>query len=219
MKRSPTYQVAAVFLHIIFRGYFRWSVFNSERVPPSGPVLLACNHASFLDPPLVGAAITRPIHFLARETLFQVPLMGGLLPSLNCVPVDRDGGGATGLKAILHLLAQGDPVLVFPEGTRTHDGRLLPARSGIGLAVIKSGAPVVPVRVFGTFEAFGRHMKWPTPRPIAVKFGVPLPLNSLREEALHCSKLRLKEIYREAADAIMRAIGQLEPCLDKSRFP
>ena len=103
---------------------------------------------------------------------------------------------------------------MFPEGTRTRDGKLQPARSGIGLVVIKSDAPVVPVRVFGTFEAYGRHIKFPRPQRIAVKYGQPMSFEKLRAEAKNCSKARLKEIYQQIADEIMAAIAKLEPKQD-----
>ena len=125
----------------------------AERVPLKGGVILASNHASFLDPPLVGSGLQRDINYLARESLFRYPGIGALLRSWNSVPVDRDGGGAAGLRAILDRLLAGGAIILFPEGTRTPDGKLQPARSGIGLTVIKSDAPVVPVRTFGTFEA------------------------------------------------------------------
>ena len=126
------------------------------------------------------------------------------------MPVDRDGGGARGLKNILDRLLAGGGIILFPEGTRTRDGRLQPARSGIGLTVIKSSAPVVPVRVFGTYEAFGRHHKIPRPHRVAVRYGKPLDFSALRAEAQTCDKARLKEIYQQVADEIMAAIGQLD---------
>ena len=133
--------------------------------------------------------------------------------------MDREGGGAAGLKAILDRLLEGGAIILFPEGTRTRDGKLQPARSGIGLTVIKSDAVVVPVRVFGTFEAYGRYMRFPRPRRIAVKYGEPLRFEAVRAEAKDCSKARLKEIYQQVADQIIAAIGKLEPYADKARFP
>src|SRR5882757_7420572 len=155
----------------VYATYFHWRVFNSERVSLTGPVILASNHASFLDPPLVGAGVRRGINYLARASLFRFPIVGWVLRNWNSVPVDRDGGGAAGLKAILDRLLAGGAIILFPEGTRTKDGNLQPARSGIGLTVIKSDALVVPVRVFGTFEAWGRSTRFPKPHPVAVKFG------------------------------------------------
>ena len=160
----------------------------------------------------------RGINYLARDTLFRFPGIGWLLRQWQAVPVDREGGGAAGLKTILDRLLSGGAIILFPEGTRTRDGKLQPARSGIGLTVIKSNAAVVPVRVFGTFEAYGRHMKFPLPKPIAVKYGKPLYFEKLRAEAKVCSKARLKEIYQEVADEIMAAIAKLEPCTDVERF-
>jgi 1-acyl-sn-glycerol-3-phosphate acyltransferase len=206
-----SYRLGWMFFRALYAVYFRWRAFNAGRVPPTGAVILASNHASFIDPPLVGAALRRPINYLARESLFRFPGIGALLRSWNSVPVDRDGGGAAGLKGILDRLLAGGGIILFPEGTRTRDGRLQPARSGIGLVVIKSDAPVVPVRVFGTFEAFGRNRRFPRPRRIAVKFGQPMRFEKLRAEAKDCSKTRLKEIYQEIADEIMAAIAKLEP--------
>ena len=203
----------------LFKLYFRWRVYNSERVPLEGGVILAANHASYLDPPLVGSGVHRGINYLARENLFRFPVMGWVLRQWQVVPVDRDGGGAAGLRAILDRLLLGGAIILFPEGTRTRDGKLQPARSGIGLTVIKSAAPVVPVRVFGTFEAYGRHLRLPRPRRVAVKYGQPMRFEQLRAEAKICTKPRLKEIYQQVADEIMAVIARLEPHEDKAQFP
>ena len=216
---NPSYFIGWSCFRFIYRLYFRWRVYNSERVPVRGPVILAANHMSYLDPPLVGSGLRRDINYLARESLFRYPVMGAVLRSWNSVPVDRDGGGAAGLKAILDRLLNGGGIILFPEGTRSPDGKLQPARSGIGLTVIKSSAPVVPVRVFGTYEAYGRHIRIPRPHRIAVKYGRPMDFSGFRAEAKNCSRARLKEIYQEVADAIMEAIAKLEPCEDKAGFP
>src|SRR6266851_7508284 len=197
------------FFRTVFKLYFRWRVYNPERVPSEGPVILASNHASFLDPPLVGAGLKRGINYLARENLFRFPVMGWVLRNWQVVPVDREGGGARGLKAILDRLLDGGAIILFPEGTRTRDGRLQPARSGIGLTVIKSEAPVVPVRVFGTYEAWGRQVKIPRPHRVAVKYGQPMGFEQLRAEAKECSKTRIKEIYQQVAEEIMAEIAKL----------
>jgi 1-acyl-sn-glycerol-3-phosphate acyltransferase len=208
-----SYRLGWIFFRTLFATYFRCRFYNPERVPKEGPVILASNHASFIDPPLVGAGFNRMVNYLARDTLFDVPVLASMLRSWRVVPVDREGGGA-GLKAILDRLLQGGVILLFPEGTRSHDGKLRPAKSGIGLTVIKSPAPVVPVHVFGTFAAYGRKIKFPYPKALAVKYGDPLNFKALREEARTCSKQRLKEIYQQVADEIMAAIAALEPKRD-----
>src|SRR5215471_20340048 len=207
---NPVYFAGWVTFRLLYRFYFGWRVFNPERVPLQGPAILACNHASFLDPPLVGAGVHRAIHYLARENLFRFPVLGWILRNWQVVPVDREGGGAKGLKAILDQLLAGGIIILFPEGTRTRDGNLQPARPGIGLTVIKSTAPVVPVRVFGTFRAYGRHMRFPHPHQVAVKYGQPMLFEQLRTEAKTCSKTRLKEIYQQVSDELMTAIARLE---------
>jgi len=206
-----SYRIGWSLFRVMYATYFRWRVYGAEHVPLKGGVILASNHASFLDPPLVGSALPRDINYLARESLFRFPGVGALLRSWNSVPVDREGGGAKGLKIILDRLLSGGAIILFPEGTRTKDGQLQPARSGIGLTVIKSTAPVVPVRVFGTFEAYGKHHKFPRPHRVVVKYGRPMTFEALRAEAKACDKPRLKGIYQQVADEIMAAISRLEP--------
>jgi len=204
------YRAAWLILHVFFGLYLRWKVYNRERVPLTGPVILAANHASFFDPPLVGTALPRGIHYLARESLFRFPVLGSVLRYWDAVPVNREGGGA-GLKIILDRLLDGAAIILFPEGTRSPDGNLLPARSGIGLTVIKSKAPVVPVRIFGSHRAYGRKHWFPRPRKVIVKFGYPIDFSAAREEARTAPKPRLKEIYQEVSERIMAEIAQLKP--------
>lgn len=218
-RMPPIYWVGWMFYRLLFATYFRWRVFNPERVPVHGPVILVSNHASHLDPPLIGAGLPRALNYLARESLFDLPIGGWALRNVNAVPVDRDGAGAAGLRAIFNRLRQGGAIVLFPEGTRTSDGAFQKARSGVGLVVMKSTAPVVPVRVFGTFDAWSRHMKMPLPMMISVKYGHPMTFETLRNEAKACSKDRLKQIYQETSDEIMRAIAALKEGEDLNRFP
>jgi 1-acyl-sn-glycerol-3-phosphate acyltransferase len=214
-----SYWVGWTFFRLVFATYFRCRFCNAERVPLHGPVILAANHASYLDPPLIGSGVERMINYLARENLFRFSIVRSVLLSWQVVPVDRDGGGAAGLRAILERLLAGGAIILFPEGTRSRDGRLQPARSGIGLTVIKSAAPVIPVRVFGTFDAYGPHSRFPRPRRLVVKYGEPMLFAELRAEAKSCSKPRLKEIYQQVANEIMGTIAALQPWEDKTTFP
>jgi 1-acyl-sn-glycerol-3-phosphate acyltransferase len=209
------YRLGWLFFRFAYAVYLRWRVFHPERVPPTGPVILASNHASILDPPLVGSGLSRPCSFLARETLFKRGFVRWLLLKWQAVPIDRDGGGPTGMKRILEALENGRAIILFPEGTRTRDGNLQPVRSGVGLLVIKSNAPVVPVRVWGTFESMPRGVHFPRPARVAVKYGEPLDFTELRKEARECSKERLRQIYQEIAERIMAEIARLEPKADR----
>jgi len=196
---------------MIFGTYFRWRVYHPERVPLTGPVILASNHASYIDPPLVGSGVSRQINFLAKDAIFKVPVLASILRSWEVVPVDRDGGTGRGLKTILDRLSRGGAIILFPEGTRSRHGELNPARSGLGLTVIKSSAPVVPVRVFGTFAAFGADKLLPRPKQLIVKYGKPMMFETLRAEAETCAKPRLKEIYQQVSNEVLQAIAALEP--------
>ncbi len=204
---------------VVFRGLFRARYYGVEHVPRTGPVILAANHASYLDPPLIGAGVPRLVHFLARNTLFDQRLLGAILRSWHVVPVDREGAGAAGLKAILNRLRAGGAILLFPEGTRSPDGHLLPARPGIGLVIAQSTCPVVPVRVFGTHEAWGRHQRRPRLRRLTVSYGAPLDFAAARAETRTADKTRLKALYQEMAGALMARIAALPPYHEVRTFP
>src|SRR4051812_18530872 len=135
---------------------FRFRVIHRERMIQSGPVLLAMNHQSYLDPPLAGNVCDRPIYYLTRQTLLHVPVLGGILPKLNVIPVDQEGIDRRALKKLIQVVRAGNGALVFPEGSRTLDGALQPGQPGIGLIIAKTRAPVVPMRIFGAFEALPR---------------------------------------------------------------
>ncbi len=203
------YRVGQLLFKAVGCFYFRWEVRDRERVPAFGPVILVANHASYLDPPLIGAALKRDIHYLARASLFRHRLFGAVLRAVNCVPVDRERGSPAGLKGILQRLRAGGGVLLFPEGTRTFDGRLQPAEAGVGMLVIKSTCPVVPVRLLGTYEAYGRHIKFPRPRRVSIRFGLPLDFALVRKEAESRARAELKELYKRVANEAMEAVARL----------
>jgi 1-acyl-sn-glycerol-3-phosphate acyltransferase len=185
------------------RVLFRVSASGREHVPATGPLLLVANHLSMLDPPLVGVVTPRQLCFLAKEELFRVPGFGRLIRALGARPVRRDGGDSRALKTALALLGEGRALLVFPEGTRGEEGRLGPAKPGVGMLAVLSGAPVVPVHVSGTGRVLPRGRALPRPAKVHITFGPPLHFKAPRDAEAR------KERYREAAQEMMRAIGQL----------
>lgn len=208
-KRMPVlYWIAWWLVRGFCRVYFRLEARGVEHVPRQGPVVLASNHVSYLDPPLMGCLIPRVVSFLARHTLFEVPVLGWIMREFHAVSVDRDSGAA-GLRAILDQLQLGGCIIVFPEGTRSQDGKMLPAKPGVGMAVLKSTAPIVPVRVIGAAEAFGRNHWLPRPRKIVICFGAPEAFAAERSEAAQCSKPRLKVLYQEVSDRLMDRVAAL----------
>ena len=199
----------------LMRLFFRLEVVNPTLVPATGPVLLVSNHVSVLDPPLVGGAAPRPLVFMAKEELFGIPLFGRLIRALNARPVRRDGSDMRALKAALAVLAEGQAILVFPEGTRGEEGGpLREGKPGVGMLAVLSGAPVVPVFVSGSGAALPRGRALPRPAKVRVSFGPALSFKkeSKREaggEAKRPGDDGRKEAYREAAQEMMRAIAQL----------
>lgn len=167
-------------------------------------MLLAANHQSFIDPPLAGISVDRPIHYLGRKTLFDNPIMSWFLERLNVVPVDRDGADMSALKTVIRLLRSGCVTLIFPEGTRTTDGNLQPARPGIGLVIAKTLVPVLPMRIFGTYEAWPKGQKYPGRSEITVVIGKPLRFTKEDTQG------DLRVAYQRISDRVMEAIAALE---------
>jgi 1-acyl-sn-glycerol-3-phosphate acyltransferase len=173
-----------------------------EHVPRTGPVLLVANHASVLDPPLVGAACPRRLSFLAKAELFDVPLLGALIRRLGARPLRREGPDAGALRTALRVLREGGALLVFPEGTRSADGVLGPAKPGAGMLAVLGQAPVVPVYVSGSAQAWPRGRKLPRRTSITVTFGPPLAIGA-------GGGARRKDDYEAASRDMMAAIASL----------
>jgi 1-acyl-sn-glycerol-3-phosphate acyltransferase len=138
---------------------FRWRWYGIENVPRKGPFLLVSNHQSFLDPIFCGAPPKRHLSFLARDTLFTHWLFGRVLVSVNAIPVKRDRGDPSAMKKVIGKLQEGRGVCLFPEGTRTSDGTILPFKAGLGLLCRRGKAAIVPVVIDGAFESWPRHKK------------------------------------------------------------
>ncbi|HEX8898505.1 MAG TPA: lysophospholipid acyltransferase family protein [Chthoniobacterales bacterium] len=201
---NPYYWVCYHLIKLLGRIFFRLRVIHRERMLNHGPVILAANHQSFLDPPLAGSVSDRAVYFLARRTLLDGPILGWLLPKLNVVPVDSEGGkDRTALKALIRILRAGEGTLVFPEGQRTLDGNLQPAQPGLGLVIAKTLAPVVPMRIFGAFAAWPVHEKFPRPGRITIVVGEPIYFSQQDVDAGG------KELYQQLSQRVMDAITAL----------
>lgn len=177
-----------------------------ENVPAEGGAIIAPNHMSFLDPPLVGSLIGRPVYYLARSSLMKHGWSRKWLTSINVVPLHREGISVGAIRQVVGLVRGGELALIFPEGTRQPEGRLAEGAGGVGLLVARCGAPVVPVRIRGTGRAMPRGRLFPRPTRLCVRFGPPLRFDppARRSEA--------SEHYRAIAREIMCAIGEIGPC-------
>ncbi len=169
-----TYAACYQLSKFVAQSLFDLRVYGQDNIIEHGPALLAMNHQSFLDPPFAGISCKREVSYLARKTLFDIPVIGGIIRRLNVIGVDRDGSDVAALKAVIRVLRDGGCTVVFPEGTRTRDGSLQPARAGAGFIIAKTLAPVVPMRIFGAYEAFPRDSKFPRATPVTVVVGEPM---------------------------------------------
>ena len=197
------YQTAYYLTRAVAHCCFDFRVINREAIPASGGLLLAMNHQSFLDPPLAGIACDREIYFLARKSLLEIPVLGGALLDLNVIPYDQEGGDMSALKSLIRVVNTGAGALVFPEGTRSRDSRLLPAQSGIGLVVAKTLAPVVPMRIFGAHEAFPRDSSKIRFVPVTLVVGEALRFTS------EDFKGDTKAAYKRVSETVMERIAAL----------
>lgn len=202
---NPVYEIGRLVAKACYDLWFAGEVAGVENIPAEGPFLLASNHASFLDPPLIGSNVPRHLCYFARKNLFKPGLPSWFLHRVNTIPVDRDGGSDVGaIKQIFKSLKQGRGILIFPEGTRSPDGNFLPPRPGTGMIACKSGVPVVPVRIFGSAAAYGRGMSIPRfQTPVSIAFGPPL----LPQD--YDPGQKEKKRYLEASIRIMTAIANL----------
>jgi len=182
---------------------FRIEARGIGHVPRSGPALIAANHSSVLDPPIVAAAAPRPLHFLAKAELFSIPLFGRLIFALNARPVRRDGTDPGALRTALRVLEAGQVLLIFPEGTRGEEGTLREGKPGAGMLAVLSKAPVVPAYIEGTGRALPRGRWFPRFEKIRVRFGPPLSFAGAEGPGR-------KERYREASRQMMAAIASLK---------
>ena len=201
---NPWYYTIYHLTRFIAKVFFRFRVIHPERVIEEGPVILAMNHQSYLDPPFAGIGCRRAIYFLARKTLLDVPLLGWILPKLNVVFVDQEGTDRSALKALIRILRENHGVLVFPEGSRTLDGNLQPALPGVGFVIAKTLAPVVPMRIFGAHEALPRGGGRLRFYPITIVVGEPLLFTAADLEGNH------REVYQRLSQRVMDAIAALE---------
>jgi 1-acyl-sn-glycerol-3-phosphate acyltransferase len=172
-----------------------------ENVPQGGCFIVA-NHVSFMDPTTVGWAVAREIYYLARKSLFKPPFWSWFLPICNVLPIDRDANDISGLRRIIKMMKEGKAVLIFPEGTRSADGTIQSAEPGAGLVAMKAGVPVLPVRIFGTYESLSRHTKSLRFHPIRVVIGQPY-LPTLPEGK------RERNVYSVVAQEMMDRIAAL----------
>ncbi|OPL18567.1 MAG: hypothetical protein AVO35_04340 [Candidatus Aegiribacteria sp. MLS_C] len=187
------------------RVLFGLRVTGRDMVPRRGGLIIACNHISELDPPVLGCAIPRPVAFMAKVELFRSRFTGFWLRKLNAFPVNRSGVDTRALREAIDILRCGDAVVIFPEGTRSHDGKLLPVKAGIGLVAVSSGAPVVPAFVWGTDRARRAFLR--TGDGFSVNFGRPIPIGRILDIKRRAGSMAVADEIMSAIEATGRNAG------------
>jgi 1-acyl-sn-glycerol-3-phosphate acyltransferase len=186
----------------IFHSFYGYERFGLNNLPQEGPCLLIANHQSFFDPPLVGDCYEhRAFYPVAKAELFRVPIFGPAIARLNTIPIDKDRVGTRAIKEIISRLESGNPVLIFPEGSRTLDGRIQPFERGVGVILRRVRVPVVPVAIHGAYEAWPRSRAYPHlfGHHIRVLFGKPIMPGFLPDdpdEAVSLIESRVRELYK-----------------------
>ena len=198
------YFIVKTFFRVVFTLYNRLEVRGLDKVPPGMSFIVASNHASYIDPPLLGGVFPGRLRYLAKESLFRNPVMGFLISTLGAVSVKREDSQRAGavMKIMLARLALGESFLIFPEGTRSSDGKLLPLESGAAFLSVKSGVPLLPVYISGSSDVMPPHRFFPRPAKVRVTFGDPIfPDNAIEGE---------KQRREAVKDALEKALHSLE---------
>ena len=203
---APLYWTARRVVWWYLRAVHRLEIRGTENIPCRGPVILAANHCSFLDPPVVAmVSPNRNVRFMARDTLYSNPVARWFFPRVGLIALDRTRGDLAALRTAISSLKGGDVVALFPEGTRSPDGQLKEAKGGIGFLIAKSQAPVVPVRIFGTYEALPKGASRPRRARITVRVGSVITPDDIR------AAMPDKSDYAAAAALVMQRIAALPP--------
>ncbi|MBN1764308.1 MAG: 1-acyl-sn-glycerol-3-phosphate acyltransferase [Sedimentisphaerales bacterium] len=165
------YAVTQLAAMVVFTAMFKVRMFGRENVPDEGGVLLLSNHQSYLDPVLCGLGLHREVDYMARDSLFTNNYFAAYIRSLNAFPIQREHADTRAIKEIINRLKAGHVVTMFPEATRSRDGRIRTIKPGLELIARRSGAVIVPIVIDGAFETWPRHQKLPGMGHICIKYG------------------------------------------------
>ena len=197
------YGILWVLCRSLSRLFLRYRTNGIENIPRTGGVLIAANHASYSDIPLLGCGIRRRLFYLGRANLFPNPVVNWILRSLGWIPLRPERWDRKAFQQAVDLLNAGNAVVIFPEGTRTPDGNLQPGKPGIGMIVAEAQCPVIPVYLDGTFQVLPMGATWLRLHPVAVKFGTAIDFRS------DIGRLEGKELYKHISQTVMDRIADL----------
>ncbi len=199
------YSILHVLVSIFAKIIFRLEVIGAGNVPSRGGVIIAANHRSYLDIPLLGCSVKRHLDFVGKKELFHIPVLGYIFRILGGFPIDRDKVDRAALREAVKRLRQGRAIVIYPEGTRSRNGRLLPGRPGVGLIVKMSNMKVVPVAISGTEKAMPPGSWFIRPAKVRIKFGHPLSFEEIVKHDRDCVN-KITEHIMSAIDKLLKDI-------------
>ncbi|MDR1705839.1 MAG: 1-acyl-sn-glycerol-3-phosphate acyltransferase [Clostridiales bacterium] len=188
------YAFARALIIAFYKLFFRVKVTGRENIPAEGPVIICSNHISLNDPCLIGAFTKRPVHFLAKHTLFRNPLFNAVMRGINAMPVNREAASMASFKEVMEVLSKGEVLGIFAEGRRMKELDIKNAKNGVALFALKTGAPVIPVKIASDYKLF---------RKVILNIGPAVDLS-----AFGGKKIR-SEALEGVTDVIMKAISIL----------
>jgi 1-acyl-sn-glycerol-3-phosphate acyltransferase len=200
LATSPAYWTLWFVARLVGHTCFRIRFQGLDWLPDKGGLLIAANHASVLDIPFLGCGVKRRLAFIGRHNLFPIPVLHSLLQHLGWIPINQHRGDRAAFRRAEQLLLKGKAVVIFPEGARTITGKIGDGKPGLGRLVARTGCPVLPVYIDGTFEALPIGSLWPTLGPVTVVYGKPIDFSSER------GKLTRRDFYRHVARTVMHNI-------------
>ena len=196
LRRNLVWLTFQLLVRNVFVFWLQYRARGIEKIPTVGGGLILGNHQSFIDPLLIGLPLHRPVSFLARDTLFPVPVIGWILRNTYVMPLSRDTGGAAGIRETIRRLDEGFLVGLFPEGTRSPDGTMGPLKPGFAALVRRTDLPIYPVGIAGAHRALGRGSLFLKPRRVCVVFGEPIPAAKIAELKQRGREAELVETVR-----------------------
>ncbi|MDR1662873.1 MAG: 1-acyl-sn-glycerol-3-phosphate acyltransferase [Endomicrobium sp.] len=191
-KSSFLFLLGRQIFRIIFKLFYRYCIEGLQNIPNTGGAVIAPNHISFFDPPLIGAAMKRPLYFMAKKELFDIPIFGWTIKQTNAFPVKRGVQDMFAVRYAFSLLERGRLLLMFPEGVRSRDGKLGKARAGVGMVACNAQVPLIPVKIENT------NMMMLKFKQIKIKYGKPIypPKNFSKKDYISLSQKVLDEISK-----------------------
>jgi len=211
-QRNRVWRFLQALAHVVFGTWLRFRAIGLENIPQEGPGLIIANHVSFLDPLLVGLSLTRPVSFVARDSLFRIPVVGWILRNTYVMPINRESAGTAVIRQTIERLNAGFLCGIFPEGTRSRDGEVGKFKPGFIALIRRSSVPIYPAALAGTGRALGRGAWFLKPVPVRAAFGKPISVETIREFLDRDDDQGLIAHVRER---VIATLAEAEACLKR----